>query len=176
MIVFASCDGGEDKQLVINSEEELSEEVKAAIPEDNPDNADKGQEQGVDWIQKNQDFLRENSERDEVHITGSGNQFEILEEGSGHMPDPEAEFVVHYEGSLIDGTIFDSSFERNQPLATYLNQVIPGWGDVLPRIKIGTTCKMFIPYHQAYGEKDLGPIPGYSTLVFKVKLIGTRPE
>ena len=115
-------------------------------------------------------FLQENLKRDEVQATASGLQYEVIEAGDGATPGPTDTVEVHYEGSFIDGQVFDSSYQRGATIEFPLNRVIAGWTEGLQLMKEGATYKLYIPYNLGYGESGTGPIPGYSTLVFKVEL------
>ena len=117
-------------------------------------------------------FLAENGKREGVKTTASGLQYEILKEGSGAMPKATDKVTVHYRGTLIDGTEFDSSYSRNQPVTFPLSNVIPGWTEGLQLVKTGGKAKLFIPSSLAYGERGAGPKIGPNeTLVFEVELV-----
>lgn len=119
-------------------------------------------------------FLQDNLKRDGVQATASGLQYEVLEEGSGASPSATDTVEVNYEGTFIDGTVFDSSYQRGQTIEFPLNRVIAGWTEGLQLMKEGATYKFYIPYNIAYGEGGMGPIPGYSTLIFKVELVKVK--
>jgi len=117
-------------------------------------------------------FLAENAKRAEVHQTSTGLQYEILQAGTGNKPGPTTMVTVHYEGKLIDGTVFDSSFKRNQPATFGLHQVIPGWTEGVQLMNEGATFRFHIPYELGYGARGAGgAIPPYATLIFDVQLI-----
>ena len=116
-------------------------------------------------------FLQENLKRDEVQFTASGLQYEVLREGDGNSPSATSRVEVHYKGTFIDGKQFDSSYDRGQTITFSLMGVIAGWTEGLQLMKEGAKYKFYIPYHLAYGEDGMGPIPGYSTLIFEVELI-----
>ncbi len=118
-----------------------------------------------------EDFLAKNKSESGVVTTPSGLQYRTNVEGSGVNPDENDEVTVHYEGKLIDGTIFDSSIKRGEPATFGLNQVIPGWTEGLQLMKEGGKTTFFIPQQLAYGQQDMGTIPAYSTLIFEVELI-----
>jgi FKBP-type peptidyl-prolyl cis-trans isomerase FklB len=118
-----------------------------------------------------EDFLAKNKSESGVVTTPSGLQYRTNVEGSGLNPDENDEVTVHYEGKLIDGTIFDSSIKRGEPATFGLNQVIPGWTEGLQLMKEGGKTTFFIPQQLAYGQQDMGTIPAYSTLIFEVELI-----
>jgi FKBP-type peptidyl-prolyl cis-trans isomerase FklB len=107
-----------------------------------------------------------------VHQTPTGLQYEILQAGTGNKPGPTTMVTVHYEGKLIDGTVFDSSFKRNQPATFGLHQVIPGWTEGVQLMNEGATFRFYIPYELGYGARGAGgAIPPYATLIFDVQLI-----
>ena len=117
-------------------------------------------------------FLAENAKRDGVFCTRSGLQYEILNEGNGPRPTADDTVRCHYEGTLIDGTVFDSSYRRNQPAEFGLRQVIAGWTEGVQMMKVGAKYKFYIPYHLAYGERGAGAsIPPYAALIFTVELL-----
>ena len=117
-------------------------------------------------------FLAENKKRAGVVTTASGLQYEVLAEGTGHQPKATDTVRCHYEGTLIDGSVFDSSYRRGAPAEFGLNQVIAGWTEGVQLMKEGAKYKFYIPYHLAYGERGAGSsIPPYSALIFIVELI-----
>ena len=116
-------------------------------------------------------FLEQNKQKDGVITTESGLQYLILSEGRGNNPTLNDNVTVHYHGTLIDGTIFDSSVDRKQPAPFPLNGVIPGWQEALQMMSIGSKWKIFIPSELAYGESGAGAIGPNSTLIFEVELL-----
>ena len=117
-------------------------------------------------------FLEENALREEVKVTESGLQYEVLRQGKGKRPTAEQTVKVHYEGTLIDGTVFDSSYKRGEPIEFPLNGVIKGWTEGLQLMPVGSKYKLYIPYQLGYGERGAGQqIPPYSALVFTVELL-----
>jgi len=117
-------------------------------------------------------FLAENAKREEVQVTESGLQYEVITMGHGLKPTAENKVKVHYTGTLIDGTVFDSSVERGEPAEFRLNQVIPGWTEGLQLMPVGSKFKFYLPYNLAYGERGAGQkIPPYSALIFEVELL-----
>lgn len=121
-----------------------------------------------------EEYLAKNKVRPEVKTTSEGVQYEVLQEGSGVQPSADAEVEVHYKGTLIDGTQFDSSYDRNESITLNLNRVIEGWKIGIPLMKVGAKYKFYIPYHLAYGERDTGTIPAFSALIFEVELLGIK--
>lgn len=118
-------------------------------------------------------FLAENAKREGVKVTESGLQYEILEPSLGLKPKATDTVRVHYEGTLIDGTVFDSSYKRGESISFPLNGVIKGWTEGLQLMSIGSKYKFFIPYQLAYGERGAGQmIPPYAALIFTVELLG----
>lgn len=120
------------------------------------------------------EFLENNGQRPEVTTTNSGLQYEVLNQAaSGSKPGPYDKVKVHYHGTLIDGTVFDSSVERQEPISFPLNGVIQGWQEGLQLMKVGDKFRFFIPYDLAYGSRAAGPvIKPFSTLIFDVELLG----
>lgn len=117
-------------------------------------------------------FLKENAGKPGVTVTASGLQYMVLTEGTGRRPSATSKVRCHYEGTLIDGTVFDSSYRRGEPADFGLNQVISGWTEGVQLMKEGAKYRFFIPYNLAYGERGAGQdIPPYAALIFDVELI-----
>ena len=117
-------------------------------------------------------FLKENAQKAGVTVTPSGLQYEVVKEGSGRQPKASDTVRCHYEGTLIDGTVFDSSYRRGMPAEFGLRQVIAGWTEGVQLMKEGSVFKFYIPYNLAYGEHGAGAdIPPYAALIFVVELI-----
>ncbi len=123
-------------------------------------------------IEAGKKFLDENAKREGVVTTSTGLQYEVLKEGSGDSPKETDQVTVHYHGTLIDGTVFDSSVDRGQPATFPVNGVIPGWVEALQLMNTGAKYKLFIPSDLAYGERGAGGAIGpHATLIFEVELI-----
>lgn len=122
-------------------------------------------------IDEGEKFLTENKAREGVTETPSGLQYEVITMGTGEKPAAEQTVKVHYTGTLLDGTKFDSSVDRGEPAEFGVNQVIPGWQEAIQLMPVGSKFKFYIPYELAYGEAGTGPIPPYSTLIFEVELL-----
>ena len=120
-------------------------------------------------------FLAENAKKDGVVTLPSGLQYQVLKAGNGKKPSATDQVVCHYEGTLIDGTVFDSSYKRNEPATFGLNQVIAGWTEGVQLMSEGAKYRFFIPYNLAYGERGAGAqIPPFAALVFDVELIQVK--
>ena len=126
--------------------------------------ATKGKEEGAK-------FLAANKDKPGVHTTESGLQYQVVREGNGPKPQPTDVVRVHYKGTLLDGTTFDSSYDRGQPAEFGLDQVIPGWAEGVQLMPVGSKYRFWVPSELGYGEAGGGPIPPNATLTFEVELI-----
>ena len=126
--------------------------------------------------QKGIDYLKENQKRSEIKTTESGLQYEILTEAKGARPSSTDNVTVHYHGTLIDGTVFDSSVERGTPASFGVHQVIPGWTEALQLMNVGSKYRLHIPQELAYGANPHpgGPIERFSALIFDVELLSIQ--
>ena len=132
----------------------------------------KQKEEAQAHIAEGKAYLDANAKRQGVVVTKSGLQYEVLQEGKGKSPKATDTVRCHYEGRLLDGTVFDSSYKRGEPADFGLNQVIPGWTEGVQLMKEGAKFRFTIPYLLAYGEQGAGAsIPPFSTLIFDVELI-----
>lgn len=129
-------------------------------------------EQGKAAKAEGEKFLAENGKKEDVVTLKSGLQYEVLREGNGKKPKATDQVKCHYEGTLINGQVFDSSYKRNEPAVFPLNQVIPGWTEGLQLMQEGAKYRFYIPYILAYGESGAGgSIPPFATLIFDVELL-----
>jgi len=139
---------------------------------------DKENESNKEEIDMNKEagaqFLAQNKLRDEVTELPSGLQYEVLMEGEGEKPVPTSEVTVHYKGMLIDGSVFDSSYDRNETITFGLGNVIKGWTEGLQLMNPGAKYVFYIPPELGYGDRGVGPIPGGSTLIFEVELFSFK--
>jgi FKBP-type peptidyl-prolyl cis-trans isomerase FklB len=120
-------------------------------------------------------FLTENKKQPGVVELPSGVQYKIIRQGTGAKPLLEDTIVAHYKGTLLDGTVFDESYGRGQPIVYPLNQLVDGWKQVLVLMPVGSKWQLFIPSDYGYGERGSGLIPGGATLIFDMELLEVRP-
>ena len=143
------------------------------------DSATKIEQQQYDYYAqqlktRNADFLKNYAKQKGVKSTASGLLYKVIKEGDGAMPTDTSEVEVHYEGKLVDGTVFDSSYKRGQTATFAVNQVIKGWSEAVKLMKVGAEYEVCLPYEIAYGERGTRGIPPYSTLIFKIELKGIK--
>ncbi len=119
-------------------------------------------------------FLEANEKRPGVKTTGSGLQYEVITEGTGERPAINDSVTCNYRGTLLNGTEFDNSYTRGEPITFSLRRVIPGWTEGLQLMTVGSKYKFYVPYNLAYGEFENGPIPGGSALIFEIELLAIR--
>lgn len=125
----------------------------------------------TEWKQQNVDFMAEVAKKEGIKSLGDGIYYTVEVEGKGALPADSNVVSVHYEGKLIDGTVFDSSYKREKPNSFAVNQVIPGWTKALLAMPVGSKWTVYIPQEQAYGPADMGTIKPFSALVFTVELL-----
>jgi FKBP-type peptidyl-prolyl cis-trans isomerase FklB len=116
-------------------------------------------------------FLAENAKKEGVKTLANGVQYKVIKEGNGPIPTDSTTVKIHYEGKTIDGNVFDSSYQRNQPAEMIPTQLVPGFAEALKNMPVGSTWEIYIPAEQAYGEREAGAIKPFSTLIFKVELL-----
>lgn len=134
--------------------------------------AKKAESEVMENLEEGIAFLEENGKREGVTTTETGLQYEVVTEGDGPLPAETSTVTVFYEGKLIDGTVFDSSYDTGDSITFALNGVIAGWTEGLQLMPLGSTYMFFIPSSLGYGPRDSGKIPGNSVLMFKVELLG----
>ena len=139
------------------------------------DSATKIEQQQYDYYTqqlktRNADFLKNYAKQKGVKSTASGLLYKVIKEGDGAIPTDTSEVEVHYEGKLVDGTVFDSSYKRGETATFAVNQVIKGWSEAVKLMKVGAEYEVCLPYEIAYGERGTRGIPPYSTLIFKIEL------
>lgn len=160
-----------DKDLKVNPQDlqvsflKIGEKLRAA----NENNHKGGIEEG-------KNFLAENAKRDAVVVLTSGLQYEVFQQGDGEKPSYDSIVRTHYKGSLVDGTVFDSSIERGQPAEFPVEGVISGWTEALQMMPVGSTWRLFVPYQLGYGERGTeNSIPPFATLIFDLQLLEIVP-
>ena len=116
-------------------------------------------------------FLADNAKKPGVKTLPSGVQYKVIKEGTGAIPADTSLIKVNYEGRLVNDTVFDSSYKRGTPATMRANQVIKGWTEVLTKMPVGSVWEVYIPQELAYGEREMGQIKPFSTLVFKIELL-----
>lgn len=161
---FAGEEGRLKEEEMIASMQTFSQKRQETIQK-------KREEMTVVNQEKGAAFLAENKTKEGVVTLESGLQYKVITEGSGAQPLAEDTVTVHYRGTLIDGTVFDSSVDRGEPATFALNRVIPGWTEGLQLMKTGSKWELYIPADLAYGDRGAGVIEPYATLIFEVELL-----
>lgn len=138
----------------------------------------KQKEKGKANKQKSDAFMKKNKQKEDVQVTESGLQYKILQKGSGKSPESGNRVKVHYKGTLLNGDVFDSSYERDKPAVFNVDRVIPGWKEGIKMMKEGAKWKLFIPYNLAYGQNPPrnSNIEPNSALIFEVELLEVLPK
>jgi FKBP-type peptidyl-prolyl cis-trans isomerase FklB len=150
-------------------------DLKSAIDDLNQRMVKKQNENAGKEAAAGEQFLADNADRDEVKVTDSGLQYEVLASGDGETPSASSTVKVHYHGTLIDGTVFDSSVNRGEPIEFPVNGVIAGWTEALQLMKTGDKWKLYIPHNLAYGAQGAGGVIGpYQALIFEVELLAVK--
>ena len=119
-------------------------------------------------------FLAENAKKEGIKVLPSGVQYKVIKEGSGEIPADSSTVVVNYEGKTIDGKVFDSSYDRKEPVTFPANRVIKGWTEALVHMPVGSIWEVYIPQELAYGERSTGQLKPFSALIFKIELISIK--
>lgn len=154
--------------LIANSSELIQQKINASQEKEQ----EAKKKESAEVIAKGDKFMAENALKAGVIVLPDGLQYKIIKQGTGAIPTAEDQVKVHYHGTLIDGTVFDSSVDRGEPITFGVTQVIPGWTEALQMMPVGSKWMLYIPYALAYGDRDGGPIPAYSNLIFEVELLG----
>ena len=166
MAGFVSGTTGKGQLMTIdeasNTAQTMMASVKARVME----------EKYGDWKKQCEDYMAEIAKKEGVKELGDGVYYEVLTEGTGAIPADTNRVSVHYEGKLLNDTIFDSSYQRGEPAKFRSNQVIAGWTKALTQMPVGSTWMVYIPQEQAYGEREAGKISPFSCLIFKIELLG----
>ncbi len=172
VMVQAMKDTLEGKSSNPMTNEEKGRVMQAFQQEMQKKQMERMQKQAAEQKQKGREFLSNNRNQPNVIETASGLQYTVLSEGSGESPKATDTVKVHYHGTLLNGTTFDSSIQRGEPISFPLNQVIAGWTEGLQTMKVGGKTRFYIPSELAYGDQAVGNIPAGSTLIFEVELLG----
>jgi FKBP-type peptidyl-prolyl cis-trans isomerase FklB len=158
---------GKDPQLTPEQQQEALTNLQQSVAADRVQAGEKAKKQG-------EEFLAANKSQKGVKTLPDGLQYKVLTEGKGEQPKPDSKVTVNYRGTLVDGTEFDSSYKRGEPATFGVDQVIKGWSEALPLMKVGSKWQIFIPAELAYGEHGQATIPPNSVLIFEVELLGVK--
>ena len=162
-------------QEALRGEQRMSQEEIAAVYQEQQAKMEMAKrEEAMGNKTKGEEFLTANLNEEGVTATASGLQYKVIEAGTGEKPGPADTVVVHYRGTLVDGEVFDSSYDRNTPATFQVNGVIKGWQEGLQLMSEGAKWMFYIPSELAYGEKGAGRIPPSSVLVFEVELLEVK--
>ncbi|MDH5649115.1 MAG: FKBP-type peptidyl-prolyl cis-trans isomerase [Gammaproteobacteria bacterium] len=166
------------KDVLADKEPQVTkEEMQAAIQVFQQKKMKEREDLAITNKEAGEKFLEENKKKADVKVLPSGVQYKVIEEGTGRKPKPTDMVVVHYRGTLIDGTEFDSSYKRQEPATFAVNGVIKGWQEIIPMMKEGAKWHVAIPADMAYGPRGAGGLIGpNATLVFEINLLGIKGE
>lgn len=164
------------KDILDGKETKLSQqEVQDVLTKYQAQEQQKAQDKASNNLDEGKKFLAENKNKDGVKETESGLQYKILKEGDGEKPSADSTVTAHYKGTLIDGTVFDSSYDRGEPASFPLNRVIQGWQEALPMMKTGSKWQIYVPSDLGYGARGAGGTIGpNATLIFDIELISFK--
>ena len=166
MAGFVSGTTGKDGLMTVEEASQTAQtmiqSVKARVME----------EKYGEWKKQCEDYMANIAKKEGIKELGDGVYYEVITEGKGAIPSDTSRVSVNYEGKLLNDTIFDSSYKRNEPAKFRCNQVIPGWTKALTNMPVGSTWMVYIPQEQAYGDRDTGKISPFSCLIFKIELLG----
>ena len=166
MAGFVSGTTGKGQLMTIDEAANTAQTLMASVK------AKAMEEKYGDWKKQCEDYMAEVAKKDGIKELGDGVYYEVLTEGTGAIPADTNRVSVHYEGKLLNDTIFDSSYQRGEPAKFRCNQVIAGWTKALTQMPVGSTWMVYIPQEQAYGEREAGKISPFSCLIFKIELLG----
>jgi len=165
MAGFIAGTTGKKQLMLLNQAQEIATSKMQAIKKANME------KRYGDNKKAGEKFLAENKNKEGVKTLPSGLQYKVIKTGTGAIPADTSKVKVHYEGKTIDGKVFESSYERKQPVTLNANQVIKGWTEALVHMPVGSVWEIYIPQELAYGEREQGPIKPFSTLIFKIELL-----
>lgn len=151
---------GDDQALVMIAREKMYKIYQETL-----------EEQNAEYKKENDDYMAGIAKKKGIKTLGDGIYYEVLTEGTGAIPTMEQSVKLHYEGKTIDGNIFDSSYERGEPIELMPTQVIPGWTKALTNMPVGSKWIVYIPYEQGYGAEGSGPIKSFSALIFTIEIL-----
>lgn len=166
MAGFVSGTTGKGQLMTIDEAANTAQTLMASVK------AKAMEEKYGDWKKQCEDYMAKIAKKEGIKELGDGVYYEVLTEGTGAIPADTNRVSVHYEGKLLNDTIFDSSYQRGEPAKFRCNQVIAGWTKALTQMPVGSTWMVYIPQEQAYGEREAGKISPFSCLIFKIELLG----
>ena len=165
---FIAGTTGKNQLMTIEQANEIAQAKLQAIK------AREAEKQYGDNKAAGEKFLAENAKKEGVKVLPSGVQYKVIKEGSGEIPADSSTVVVNYEGKTIDGKVFDSSYDRKEPVTFPANRVIKGWTEALVHMPVGSIWEVYIPQELAYGERSTGQLKPFSALIFKIELISIK--
>mgnify|MGYP000874491412 CR=1 FL=1 len=173
---FKAAFAGKENPLTQEQMQKISLIVRGKMQAKQIEMQAKQMKEAEENLAKGKAHLEENKKKEGVKTTASGLQYKVLKEGKGEIPKGNAKVSVHYEGKLLDGTVFDSSYKRGEPVTFPMKAVIKGWTEALELMPVGSTWEVTIPSELAYGDKANPSIPGNSVLKFKIELLNIEKE
>ena len=165
---FIAGTTGKNQLMTIEQANEIAQAKLQAIK------AREAEKQYGDNKAAGEKFLAENAKKEGVKVLPSGVQYKVIKEGSGEIPADSSMVVVNYEGKTIDGKVFDSSYDRKEPVTFPANRVIKGWTEALVHMPVGSIWEVYIPQELAYGERSTGQFEPFSALIFKIELLSIK--
>ena len=165
---FIAGTTGKNQLMTIEQANEIAQAKLQAIK------AREAEKQYGDNKAAGEKFLAENAKKEGVKVLPSGVQYKVIKEGSGEIPADSSMVVVNYEGKTIDGKVFDSSYDRKEPVTFPANRVIKGWTEALVHMPVGSIWEVYIPQELAYGERSTGQLKPFSALIFKIELVSIK--